>query len=767
VEPSRANEIITARNVDLSSCDRELVQYPEAIQPHGVMLTVDEHSDKVLHASANCAVLLGKGPEAVIGADISNVLGPACRDLIGTLHRMPLDAGPVNLARESFVGSDLGFNLFAHRSGGLIILELEAASAGPAGSEPNLYSELRADLARMQETKSLQDFFDLAVERIRDFTGYDRVMAYRFAEDGSGHVVAEAKREDLEAYLGLHYPASDIPAPARRLFSLSWVRHLPDVDYTPVPLVAAKSPLVIGPVDMSFASLRSVSVMYAGYLKNMGVKSTLVMPLMKEGRLWGLISCMHHSAPRRIPHEARMAAEFLAHTLSLLMSAKEDADAFNRVTAMQTTTDTLIETLAKESDFAQALGTPGALDMLLTQVEAGGAAVVSGRKAALVGVTPTVADVRGLAHWIAARDAPLFSTDRLSFAYQPGAAFARAASGVLAIRISAKAPDVLMWFRPEQIAVVEWAGDPHKPVEVDEAEGMQRLRPRNSFALWKESVRNRATPWREDEKDAVLRLGRAIGDIIFERAEKIERIARELDESRAELDNYASAASYELKEHLKGIHHLTAALHRRQGDALDEEGRQQVATILKLTRRMDDLVDALLEHARIGQAAMAFETIDLDPLVDAALAPFGRLAADGLLDVRRPSPLGAATCNREWVGEVFANLIANAVKYNDKSARWIEIGAEPGKPTRYYVRDNGIGIAEADRPTIFQMFHRLHDREAYGGGAGIGLAMSRKIVERHGGRIWVESRPGEGSTFYFTLAPSGDGAASAQRSDTA
>ncbi len=190
--------IVTARNVDLSSCDRELVQYPEAIQPHGAMLTVDEQSDRVLHASANCAAFIGKPPEAVIGAPIAAVLGPGWRDLIGSLHRMPLDSGPVNIARESFLGSDQGWHLFAHRCGGLIILEFENAEPEAAGATSNLYSAVRADLAALQATEGVQAFFDLAVERIRAFTGYDRVMAYRFAEDGSGQVIAEARREDLE-----------------------------------------------------------------------------------------------------------------------------------------------------------------------------------------------------------------------------------------------------------------------------------------------------------------------------------------------------------------------------------------------------------------------------------------------------------------------------------------------------------------------------------------------------------------------------------------
>ncbi len=454
---ANTEDVITAKNVDLSSCDRELIQFPEAIQPHGVMLTVDDQSNLIVHASENCGQLLSGGPHAIIGKSADSVLGrtgaissESCGGWLWIAVRCTLSA-------SLFVGSDRGFHLFAHRSGGLIILELETAPPSLAEPSPNLYSELRAGIARLQETKSLGNFFDLAVTKIRGFTGFDRVMAYRFDEDGSGHVVAEAKCDDLEPYLGLHYPATDIPAPARRMFSLSWVRHLPDVNYIPVPLAAAKSAMIAGPVDMSFASLRSVSVMYTEYLKNMGVKATLVMPLMKEGKLWGLISAMHHEGPRHVPHEMRMAAEFLAHTLSLLMSAKEDAEVFERVLAMSATTDRLVQTFTLEPDFGKALGSPESLPYVLSQVEAGGAAVVSKSQVSLIGKTPSQQEVRELAQWTGAREGPLFATTCLSSAYEPAKAFAKVASGLLAIRIAPRRPECLLWFRPEQIEVVTWA----------------------------------------------------------------------------------------------------------------------------------------------------------------------------------------------------------------------------------------------------------------------------------------------------------------------
>lgn len=270
--------IVTAKNVDLSNCDRELVQYPGAVQPHGAMLIVDEPEYIIRQASENCGDFIGRPAELLLGKSIEYVFGRNAPQMLDRLRRVSLENGPVHVTRESFAGSARGVNIFAHRCGGVLILELEMVASQPDTSSAQLYSDVRETIAALENTRGLQNFFDLAVDRIRAFTGYDRVMAYKFAEDGSGHVVAEAKRQNLEPYLGLHYPATDIPAPARRMFGLSWLRHLPDVDYVPVRLYPEFHPATHKPVDMSYAILRSVSVMYSSYLKNMGVKSTMVMP---------------------------------------------------------------------------------------------------------------------------------------------------------------------------------------------------------------------------------------------------------------------------------------------------------------------------------------------------------------------------------------------------------------------------------------------------------------------------------------------------------
>ena len=742
---------ITAKNVDFSNCDRELVQFPGAIQPHGAMLIVDESDYVVLQASANSADVLGIAAKDLLGQTIADILGEGARQFFDRIERTPLDKTPVHVLREFFAGSARGVNIFAHRSDNVLVLELELIDDEMIGGNGTLYSEVRETTAALQATGNLKEFFDLAVERIRAFSGYDRVMAYKFAEDGSGHVIAEAKRDDLEPYLGLHYPATDIPEPARRLFSMSWLRHIPDVNYVPIPLVPENHPKTGKPIDMSYAMLRSVSIMYTDYLKNMGVQSTMVMPLMKEGALWGLISSMHHSEPRHVPYEMRMATEMLAHMLSLLMAAKEDADGAERRLHRTAINDQLVEALCREPDLHKSLGDSASETNLLSLIDAQGAAVVSHGKASLMGKTPTTEQVEALAAWLVTKDQPVLAIDRLPELYPPAESFVSVTSGVLCARLSATEQDLLMWFRPEHIEIVNWAGDPKKPMKVSETDGQVRLMPRASFALWKESVTGRCEPWSKDEERAVAELRQSIMEVIFNRAVEIERANRALEAANVELDSFAYAASHDLKEPIRGIHIMASFLKRGLTDSLAPEERDRLETILRLTQRMDDLIESLLQYSRAGRTDLTLRETDLDAELDEALLLCDELIARKGVEIKRPMSLGKAYCDRIRIGELLVNLITNAVKYNDKPERWVEIGVELGTPNRYYVADNGIGIEADARERIFDIFWRIHGPEEFGGGIGAGLTIARRIVERHGGRIWVDSAPEQGSTFHFTL----------------
>ncbi len=775
MQESTTQSLVTAHNVDLSNCDREQIQFAGAIQPHGALLVIQEPRLRILQVSANTRAILGLPPEQLQGHDLSVLLTTTqLQTLRERLARETLTGAPQHVLHVRLPDGPAGLHVFAHRSDGLLVLEWEVIACEPAAPMLDLYSELRSTVARLQATRSLQEFFDLAVRQIRTFTGFDRVMAYKFLEDGSGDVMAEALADGLEPYVGMRYPAVDIPAPARRLFSLTWLRHLPDVNYAPVPLSPVNNPLTGQPLDLSYSFLRSVSVMYSGYLKNMGVQSTMVMTLLKNGKLWGLISCMHHQAPKLVPYEVRMASEFLAHMVSLLMAAKEDVDSYEYRLRLTATHDHLVRRMAAEDSLPQALS--GGEPHVLSSLNAHGAAIAIGDHLTLRGRTPAEEQVQPLLHWLQQQPEDVVATHQLAARYPAAAAFTDTASGLLAIRLGYHTPDFVLWFRPEVIQTVHWAGDPHKPVEVSEENGELRLRPRASFALWKETVQHTAAPWQDWEIAAAGDLRRAIIDVILRQAEELARINQELTRSNIELDAFAYVAAHDLKEPLRGINNYAQFLTEDYADKLDEEGRTHLAAMQRLTQRMETLLDSLLHFSRLGRVEFPVTETNLDDVVTRALEMVGARLQETGVEVRIQRPLGRARCNGERFTEVFSNLLTNAAKYNDKADKRIEVGsAHPDayagsrgsasvlhqplasrlQSPVFYVRDNGIGIAAEQIPHIFQIFRRLHGHDAYGGGTGVGLTLVKRIIERHGGRIWVESTPGEGTTVFFTLAPEG------------
>lgn len=245
---------------------------------------------------------------------------------------------------------------------------------------------------------------------------------------------------------------------------------------------------------------------------------------------------------------------------------------------------------------------------------------------------------------------------------------------------------------------------------------------------------------------------------------KLMRLNDALIRSNKELDDFAYIASHDLKEPLRGIYNYSNFLIEDYGDKLDADGRHRLETLIRLTQRMESLIDDLLMYSRVGRTELAIRETDLNTVVRDAIDQVRISLDERGVEVRVARPLPTVLCDEIRVGEVFSNLISNAAKYNDKPRKWVEIGCLDGgwpdsAPPRavtegqaiLYVRDNGIGIPEKHHERVFQMFKRLHARDKYGGGTGVGMSIARKIVRRHGGEIWLESKPGEGTTFYFTL----------------
>jgi light-regulated signal transduction histidine kinase (bacteriophytochrome) len=746
---STSGIMVTSKTVDLTNCDREQIQYAGAIQPHGALLVMEEPELRILQASRNTGELLGIPAQTLVGGNLRSLFSEEqLAGLRGHLLGQNLDGPPLHVARTEF--SNQSFDVLAHRRDQVLILELERRRDTNL-SLFNVYSRLSGAIAKLEAAASLQAFLDLAAQEIRLFSGFDRVMIYKFMEDKSGWVRSEALSEGLEPYLGLHYPSSDIPEPARRLFSLTWVRHQPDIGYTPVALVPENNPLTGGPLDLSYSLLRSVSIMYVDYLKNMGTRSSLVLTLLKEGKLWGLVACHHHTGPKHVPYEVRAACEFLAHMISLLMSAKEDTENYQYRMKLKSTQLMMVENISRRADFISGFieDSPNLLDF----VKAEGAATIVNGEIASIGHAPSKREIEEIVEWLStAMSEQVFATDCLSAHLPQAVSFKGLCAGLMALRFSDTKDDFILWFRPEIIQTVNWAGDPKKPVDLS-SDG-QRLLPRTSFALWKETVRLKSSPWTEVELEAAKELRAALLELVLRRADELGRLYADLERSHAELDSFAYVASHDLKEPLRGIHNYAEMLSEEYADKLDQAGKEKLATLSRLSQRMSELLESLLEYSRLGRTEFSNTDVDLNLVASEAVDLLqSRIQADHV-SIRIPRPLPVVKGDRLRLVEVFMNLISNAIKYNDKATKEIEIGFETsssGGPPVLYVQDNGIGIEEKHYKQIFQIFRRLHAVNEYGGGSGAGLTIVRKIIDRIGGSIWLKSIVGQSTTFYFTL----------------
>ncbi|MBE9228627.1 GAF domain-containing protein [Phormidium sp. LEGE 05292] len=755
------NSTIISETIDLTNCDREPIHIPGSIQPHGFLLILQEPELKIIQVSENTAEFIGKQPETLLNTYLEELLIPKEIDAIKKCLESDFEnVNPLKLTlkkRNKFIT----FDGIIHRFDGVLFLELEPAKTKINPDFFGFYHLVRNTISKLQNTSKLSEMCNVIVKEVQKITQFDRVMVYQFDATGAGTVIAEAKREDCTPFLGLRYPPSDIPKQAKQLYTDNWLRLIPNANYQPVPLIPQLNPITNSPTNLSFAVLRSVSPIHIQYLHNMGVGASMSISLIKNKKLWGLIAC-HHESTKYLSYEIRTACEFLGQVVSWELIAKEENEDLDYKMQLKSILTRFMESIPQNNDFVDSL-IQSEVD-LLALTSAQGVAICQDNQWRSIGQTPENTDLETLLEWIETKiEGNLFHTDALSQEYPEAEKYQQIVSGVIALAISKVNRNYILWFRPEVIQTVNWGGNPNKPVEVKE-DDILYLSPRKSFTLWQETVKGKSLAWKPCEIEAVLELRSAIVGIVLRRADELAKINLELERSNNELDAFAYIASHDLKEPLRGIHNYATFLIEDYANVLHEEGISKLETLVRLTQRMEDLIDSLLHFSRLGRVELAWQETDLNDIVKNVIDVLNLSSPMSNVEIRIPRPLPIVRCDRIQINEVFSNLLSNAIKYNDRTEKWIEIGfldlenqprhdAENSleATTILYVRDNGIGIRDYHLENIFRIFKRLHGPKKYGGGTGAGLTIAKKIVERHGGTIWVESIFGEGSTFYFTL----------------
>ena len=489
---------------DLSNCEREEIHLAGSIQPHGVLLVVSEPDHRVIQASANAAEFLNL--KAVLGMPLADLDG----DLLFRIlpHLDPTSQGMPIAVRCSIGSPSAEFDGLLHRppAGGLII-ELERA-----GPSVDLSRHIARALEKIRTASSLRALCDEAATLFQDRTGYDRVMVYRFDDEGHGEVFSERRKPDLEAYLGNRYPASDIPQMARRLYERTRVRVLVDVSYEPVPLQPRLSPLTGRDLDMSLCFLRSMSPIHLQYLKNMGVGATLVVSLVVGGKLWGLVAC-HHYEPRFIHFELRAVCELLAEAIATRIAALESFAQSQSEIFVQRLEQRMIEAVSREGDWRAAIFDSS--QSILQPLGASGGALIYEGQIVSTGEVPGTQEIREIGTWLdTQRGTTVLATASLGLEFPEFAGIIKVASGIAATAISNNPGEYLIWFRPERIRTVTWGGDPLKPFVI--GDDPSDLSPRRSFAQWHQLVEGTSEPWTPADIAAARLIGQSVADIVLQ-----------------------------------------------------------------------------------------------------------------------------------------------------------------------------------------------------------------------------------------------------------
>ncbi|KAF1007175.1 MAG: Phytochrome-like protein cph1 [Pseudomonas fluorescens] len=729
----------------LANCADEPIRFPGAIQPHGVLLTLtgaDLHIDQV---SANVAELFGLSAESLLGQPLNQLLGPEKAAAVQEMIRLNnfFDAPPLHADLNG-----AAFEGLLHRHDNVLILEFEPRLKDFQPRQINgRSSNLSKMLQRLQAAKTLQALYEISVNEIQAMTGYDRVLIYRFEEEGHGQVIAEASAPSMELFNSLFFPASDIPEQARELYRTNWLRIIPNAVYEPVPLVPRLRPDTGQPLDLSFATLRSVSPIHCQYMQNMGVLSSMSISLMQGDRLWGLISCGHRQ-PLMVPHDLRIACQTIGQVLSLQISAMEALELSRQreeklealstlATAMQASTENVFDGLAR------------CPQVLLDLVGAGGVAIIEDKQLHRYGNCPEPAQIRALHAWLQETQDPVFASHNLSSVYPPATHFQQVASGVLAMSLPKPVDNGVLWFRPEVKENIQWSGDPNKPLNLETSDAGLRLRPRTSFEIWKVEMAGISTRWSHGDRFAADDLRRSALENDLAR-----QVVREQQAVRAR-DELVAVVSHDLRNPMTVISMLCGMMQKAfssDGPHTSRRISSAIDTMQQAAGRMNILLEDLLDTSKIeaGRYTVKPVPLDVSQIFEEAYSLLAPLAMAKGIDLSFNAEPGLQIqADPERLFQVLSNLIGNAIKFTPRQGNIGISAMTNGEEIVFSVRDSGEGIAPEQLPHVFDRYWTQTENNPTG--SGLGLYITQGIVQAHGGRIEAQSELGRGSEFRFTV----------------
>lgn len=730
---------------DLTNCDREQIHLLGQIQSHGFLIVIDNQNN-IQYYSDNISNFINTISLDIIGKPLKYI-----DDLLSTSGPTDVITNLINFGRagNNFEQTNpvqidvfgVPFYLILSNSDPYILLEFEP-----------VFSDLKTDVQKllgktitlMLADKKLQNLLNNAVLQVKEVINYDRVMIYRFGDDGHGEVVAEAKNADLESWLGLRYPASDIPQQARELYKKNLTRIIADVHTIPSKIIAGQNNRQA--LNLSQSQLRAVSPIHIQYMKNMGVVSSFSISLVNNNELWGLVTC-HNYSPRFIDYKAREASKLIGQILSSALAYRQDEENLILQNVFKTNLEYLTKYLQNSGNIEQALTNEKVT--ILDIVRASGAILLFEKNITKIGITPDEEALIELTDWLQTiNKSQIYYTNKLPAAFSKALAYKEIASGIMVLELSKELKEYIIWFKPEKIQKVSWGGNPEKNTKIM-ADGSIEISPRHSFDAWLQQVEGTSEIWELEEINSVNNLKEEILHVINLKAGAIRLLNDKLSVAYEELDTFSYTISHDLKNPITAIKSYAQLL--ALDTAMADSSKKVVGRIEERVNKMNIMINAVLDYSRIGRLPILYKKIYAEKL-------FLEVLADLEIEkVKYPCNIILGTLPNLYgdptmIAQVFSNLLNNAIKYSQFAISpeiFVE-GKIIGNEIIYTIKDNGVGIAAHHRDEIFDLFTRMENVKNIEG-TGVGLAIVKRIIEKHAGKIRAESELGKGTIFYISF----------------
>lgn len=705
----------------LDNCENEAIHIPGSIQPHGALLAF--LPDGSLAATSKDAWLL-TGDLPPIGSPLGEQhLDSRVR---AAIHSKLTDTHQFSQSLSIEVKGSI-LDLIMHKSDGLLVVELEKRmqNSPPLDEYAHMAQHV---IDHLHHATGISDMLQIAADEIRRLTGFDRVMAYRFLYDDSGEVVAESRRAEMDTLLGQRFPASDIPAQARRLYVINPIRLIADVAYDALPIWPDNNPLTNKSIDLSHSVLRSVSPIHVTYLKNMGVSASMSISIIVQGRLWGMLGC-HHESARLVPHAVRLSCVVLSRIVSA-MAERFEAEAYARTIEE---TANLRQHIIDTADEAKELHLAfhNSQDEIIRLVRADGCALVVEGKLVVAGNTPSREDIVQLIDWLLSnRDEDIFQTNNLEHDAASLTSKMEPICGVMAIRFDREQNGYLLWFRKEQVESVHWAGEPVKNYE-DGPFG-RRLTPRGSFSVWKQEVRGRSVPWSSGQIEIAKRLRTEFQEIAFSKSTRL----------RLDRERLWATLGHDMRAPLQAIMVCAARLTMNAENA---HTTKMADRITAASQRMSRLVSDVMDISKLQsgmELRMNLRQIDCNVLISEMVAEMRLAFPDSQLEFEAKGD-GTVLADADRFSQVITNLVGNAIHHGDKG-RLISISSVATekkleiKVSNFAQPLNATFLADIFSPFKFSE----HTDERNKDGLGLGLHIAKEIVKGHAGTMSVSQDEG-------------------------